>query len=112
MDSLVHSTFSILFRVENSAAWLPIIKYGIATLDVDHLILTVTVSPEDKKLYKKAISSLVSKIGDDPLMVINGIDTFKEIIKQFNEQYVEKCWVSKQLTWESLGQLRCKIVQQ
>lgn len=35
-------------------------------------------------------------------MVMNGIDTLKGIFDQFNEQYAEKGWKSKQLAWESL----------
>lgn len=85
MDPLSHSTLPILLGVENYAAWLPRIKYAIASLDVDHLILAIAVSSEDKKLQKKAIGLLVSKIGDDLLMVINGIDTLKGIFDQFNE---------------------------
>lgn len=108
MEPLGHSTLPILLGVENYAAWLPRIKYGIASLDADHLILTVAVSPEDKKLQKKAIGLLISKIGDDPLMIINGIGTLKGIFDQFNEQYAEKDWGSKQLAWESLRHLRCE----
>ncbi len=85
MDPLSHSTLPILLGVKNYAAWLPRIKYAIASLDVDHLILAIAVSSEDKKLQKKAIGLLVSKIGDDLLMVINGIDTLKGIFDQFNE---------------------------
>ncbi len=65
-------------------------KYAIASLDADHLILMVAVSPKNKKLQKKAIGLLVSKIGKDLLMVINGIDILKRIFDQFNEQYPEK----------------------
>lgn len=79
MDPLGHSTLPILLGVENYAAWLPRIKYAIASLDVDHLILVIAASPEDKKLQKRATGLLVSKIEDDSLMVINGIDTLKEI---------------------------------
>ncbi len=105
MDPLSHSTLPILLGVENFAARLPRIKYAIASLDADHLILAIAVSLEDKKLQKKAIDLLVSKIGDDPLMVI---DTLKGIFDQFNEQYTEKGWGSKQLAWESLRHLRCE----
>ena len=87
IDLLGHSTFPILLGVENYVAWLLRIKYAIASLGADYLILTVAVSPEDKKLQKKAIGLLVSKIGDDFLMVINDIDTLKRIFDQFNEQY-------------------------
>ncbi len=97
MDLLGHSTLSILFRVENHAAWLLKIKYEIASLDANHLILTVTVSPEDKKLQKKAIGLFVSQMDDDPLIIISGIDTLKEIFDQFNKQYAEKSWGSNQL---------------
>ncbi len=41
-------------------------------------------------------------------MVINGIDTLKGIFDQFNKQYAEKGWGSKQLAWESLRHLRCE----
>lgn len=108
MDPLSHSTLPILLGFENYTAWLPRIKYAIASLDADHLILAIAVSPEDKKLQKKAIGLLVSKIGGDPLMVMNGIDTLKGIFDQLNEQYAEKGWGSKQLTWESLRHLRCE----
>ena len=105
-DPLGHSTLSILLGVENYTAWLPRIKSAIESLDADHLILTIAISPEDKKLQKKAMDLLVSKIGDDPLLVINGIDTLKGILDQFSGQYAEKGWGSKQLTWEPLRHLR------
>ena len=68
----------------------------------------VAVSPKNKKLQKKAIGLLVSKIGKDLLMVINGIDILKRIFDQFNEQYPEKSSGSKQFAWESLRQLCCE----
>ncbi len=108
MDALSHSTLPILLGVENYVAWLSRIKYAIASLDADHLILAIAVSPEDKKLQKKGIGLLVSKIGDDLLMVTYGIDKLKGIFDQFNEQYAEKGWGSKQLAWESLRYLRCE----
>ncbi len=108
MDLLDHSTLPILLGVENYASWLSRIKYAIASLDADHLILTVAISAEDKKLQKRAIGLVVSKIGDDPLQVIQGIDTLKEILERFSEQLAEKGWGSKQLALESLRHLRCE----
>ena len=45
---------------------------------------------------------------DDPLIIISGIDTLKEIFDQFNKQYAEKGWGSNQLIWKSLRHLRCE----
>lgn len=81
MDPLGHSTFPILLGVENYAAWLPRIKYAIASLDANHLILTDAVSAEEKKLQKKAIGLLVPRIGGDPLLVFHGINTLKGILE-------------------------------
>ena len=108
MDSLGYSTLPILLGIENYASWLPRIKYAIASLDADHLILTVAVSAEDKKLQKRAIGLVVSKIGNDPLQVIYDIDTLKGILERLREQYAEKGWGSRQLAWESLRHLRCE----
>ena len=108
MDLIGNSPLPIVLGVENYASWLPRIKYAIASLGADHLILTVAVSAEDKKLQKRAISLVVSKIGDDPLQVIHGIDTLEGTLERFGEQYAEKGWRSKQLAWESLRHLRCE----
>ncbi len=62
MDSLGHSIFPTFFGVENYVASLPRIKYAIASLVVDHLILTVTVSLEDKKLRTKRLVYLFLKL--------------------------------------------------
>ena len=104
MDLIGNSPLPIVLGLENYASWLPGIKYAIASLDADHLIL----SAEDKKLQKRAISLVVSKIRDDPLQVIHGIDTLEGTLEQFGEQYAEKGWRSKQLAWESLRHLRCE----
>lgn len=95
IDPLSHSTLPILLGVENYAAWLRRIKYAIASLDADYLIVAIAVSPEDIKLQKKAIRLLVFKIGDDPLIVINGIDILKGIFDQFKKQYAKKGWGSE-----------------
>ena len=78
------------------------------SLDVDPLILTISKSPEDKKVLKQATGILVYKIGVHPLLVINGIDKVKEILDQFNELYAGKGRGSKQLAWGSLRHLRCE----
>lgn len=96
MDPLGHSTLSILLGVENYATWLSGIKYAIASVDVNHLIFTVAISAEDKKLEKRAIGLVVSKIGVDPLQAIHGIDTSREILERLSEEYAKKGWGSKQ----------------
>ena len=92
MDLLGHSTLPILLGIEIYASWIPRIKYAIASLNADHLILTVAISAEDKKLQKRASGLVVSKIGDVPLQVIHGIDTLKVVLERLREQYAEKSW--------------------
>ena len=108
MDSLGHSTLPILLGIENYAYWIPRTKYAIASLNADHFILTVAISAEDKKLQKRAIGLVVSKIGDDLLQVIHDIDTLKGVLDRLREQNAEKGWGFKQLAWESLRHLRCE----
>lgn len=50
MDLLSHSTFLILSGVKNYAAWLPKIKYAIASLNADHLIIAIAMAAKNKKL--------------------------------------------------------------
>lgn len=90
MDPFSHFTLLILLRVKNYAAWLSKIKYAITNLDVDYFIIAITISLEDKKLLKKAIDLLISKIRNDPLMVINNIDILKNIFDKFKKQHIRK----------------------
>ena len=84
------TTLPTLLRVENYAIWLSRIKYAISSLDAGHLVLTVAIVAEDKKLQKRAIGLVVSKIGDGPLQVIQGIETLKGVLERLSEQHAEK----------------------
>lgn len=83
MDLLIHFTLPIFLGVKNYVAWLSKMKYAIANLDTDHLIIIIAMFSEDKKLQKKAVGLLIFEMEDDLLMVINSIDTLKGIFDKF-----------------------------
>ncbi len=88
--------------------WWPRIQWALKGMDAWRLVDTVPAEdkPDDLVIQRKAMSVVVSKLGDDPLTTIDTSENLKDMIFHLREQYEQKGWLAKQLVWEQCQKLR------